>query len=258
LSRIIILNKKRVHRSCDAPFNFKYFSNYRAKLPFLILSQTDLENGAQINELVNPGEFFGVKSALAHKPKMETANVVSDVQVIQLSVQEFEQIIGRNQEMILKMLRVFSKNLRQIHKKTENVMKNDTASLPPELGMNIVSKCFFDEQKYYSCVSVCNKFLGRFPGASNANVMKKLHDQAELLYQRQGAGRGASASYSSNTELSSAGTRYLIKFVSLLNSGISLQSFLIIVICLSSITLTSFEFKNNAIRTVLPKRSKAL
>ena len=98
----------------------------------VILSQSDLETGAHINEQVNPGEFFGVKSALAHKPKMETANVLTDVQVIQLSVQEFEQIIGKNQDMILKMLRAFSKSLRQIHKKTENVLKNDTAALPPE------------------------------------------------------------------------------------------------------------------------------
>ena len=89
----------------------------------VVLTQTDLETGAHTNEIVNPGEFFGVKSALAHKPKMETATVVTDVQVIQLLVPEFEQIIGKNQEMILKMLKVFSKDLRQIHKKTENVLK---------------------------------------------------------------------------------------------------------------------------------------
>ena len=155
----------------------------------VILSQSDLETGAHINEQVNPGEFFGVKSALAHKPKMETANVLTDVQVIQLSVQEFEQIIGKNQDMILKMLRAFSKSLRQIHKKTENVLKNDTAALPPELGMNIVAQCFFDEQKYVSCMSICNKLLSRYPTASNAAGMKKLLSQANLLQQRVGASK---------------------------------------------------------------------
>ena len=155
----------------------------------VILSQSDLETGAHINEQVNPGEFFGVKSALAHKPKMETANVLTDVQVIQLSVQEFEQIIGKNRDMILKMLRAFSKSLRQIHKKTENVLKNDTAALPPELGMNIVAQCFFDEQKYVSCMSICNKLLSRYPTASNAAGMKKLLSQANLLQQRVGASK---------------------------------------------------------------------
>lgn len=164
----------------------------------VILSQSDLETGAHINEQVNPGEFFGVKSALAHKPKMETANVLTDVQVIQLSVQEFEQIIGKNQDMILKMLRAFSKSLRQIHKKTENVLKNDTAALPPELGMNIVAQCFFDEQKYVSCMSICNKLLSRYPTASNAAGMKKLLSQANLLQQRVGASkRGVQASAAS-------------------------------------------------------------
>lgn len=152
----------------------------------VVLTQIDQETGTQINELVNKGEFFGVKSALAHKPKMETANVVTDAQVVQLSVSEFEQIVGKNQEIILKMLRVFSKSLRQIHKKTETVLKNDTAALPPEIGMNIVAQCFYDEQKYDSCVSICKKFLDRFPNASNAAAMSKLLKQADVLDQRSG------------------------------------------------------------------------
>ena len=172
----------------------------------VVLTQTDLETGAHTNEIVNPGEFFGVKSALAHKPKMETATVVTDVQVIQLSVVEFEQIIGKNQDMILKMLRVFSKDLRQIHKKTENVLKNDTAALPPEVGMNLVAQCFFDEQKYYSCFSTCNKFLERFPNATNAKAMKKLLDQSSLLHQRQGA-----KSQSAAQALSSGGAEGALK-----------------------------------------------
>ncbi len=165
----------------------------------VVLTQIDQETGAQISELVNAGEFFGVKSALAHKPKMETANVVTDVQVIQLSVSEFEQIIGKNQEMILKMLKVFSKTLRQIHKKTETVLKNDTAALPPEIGMNIVAKCFFDEQKYESCISICKKFLARFPNASNANAMSKMVSQAELLRDRMGSGKNNAALVSSSS-----------------------------------------------------------
>ncbi len=157
----------------------------------VVLTQIDQETGGRISELVNVGEFFGAKSALAHKPKMETANVLSDVQVIQLSVAEFEQIIGKNQDLILKMLRVFSKNLRLIHKKTENILKNDTASLPPELGMNIVAQCFFDEQKYYSCISVCEKFAERFPNAANKAAMDKLMSQAQVFYQRAGGNKNS-------------------------------------------------------------------
>ena len=80
----------------------------------VVLTQTDLGTGNQISEVVNVGEFFGVKSALARKPKMETANVVTDTQVVQMSVTEFEKIFGSNQAVIMKMLKVFSKSLRHI------------------------------------------------------------------------------------------------------------------------------------------------
>jgi len=151
----------------------------------IVLTQTDMETGNQISEVVNVGEFFGVKSALARKPKMETANVVTDTQVVQMSVMEFEKIFGSNQAVILKMLKVFSKSLRQIHRKTETVLKTDAISFPPEIGMLIVAKCFFDEQRYNSCCSVCNKLITKFPNASNVDTAKKLLSQADTQAKRQ-------------------------------------------------------------------------
>ena len=151
----------------------------------VVLTQTDMETGNQISEVVNVGEFFGVKSALARKPKMETANVVTDTQVVQMSVQEFEKIFGSNQAVILKMLKVFSKSLRQIHRKTETILKTDAISFPPEIGMLIVAKCFFDEQKFNSCCSVCRKPITKFPNASHVDTAKKLLAQAETQSKRQ-------------------------------------------------------------------------
>ncbi|MBR6154719.1 MAG: Crp/Fnr family transcriptional regulator [Treponema sp.] len=155
----------------------------------VVLTQTDLETGNQLSELVNVGEFFGVKSALARKPRMETANVVTDTQVVQMSVQEFEKLFGGNQAVLMKMLKVFSKSLRQIHRKTETILKTDVISFPPETGLLIVAKCFFDEQKYHSCRSVCEKLLLKFPNASNAGTAKKLMDQAITQEKRQAASK---------------------------------------------------------------------
>ena len=80
----------------------------------VILSSIKLSTGGTVAEQVHVGEFFGVKSSLAHMPRYETAQVLTDTQVVALTVQEFEQIFSSKQEVTWKMLRVFSKSLREL------------------------------------------------------------------------------------------------------------------------------------------------
>ena len=80
-----------------------------------VLSKTnDIETKEEINELVAPGEFFGVKSALGRYPRDETALVLSDSEVLVFTVPEFEQLVLSNTRIIMKMLKVFSNQLRTI------------------------------------------------------------------------------------------------------------------------------------------------
>ena len=55
-----------------------------------ILSKSnDIETKEEINELVAPGEFFGVKSALGRYPRDESAMVLADSEVLVFTVPEF-------------------------------------------------------------------------------------------------------------------------------------------------------------------------
>lgn len=151
----------------------------------IMLTTKDPLSGATLNERLSMGEFFGVKSALAHKPRMETANVLENSQVVQLTVPEFEQIVAPKQDVILKMLRVFSRDLRNIHKKTETVLKTDTSTLPPYEGMFNVASAFSEEQKYHSAADVCNHLLVQYPQSPVVANVKKLKAHAELMEQRR-------------------------------------------------------------------------
>ena len=90
----------------------------------IILTSIDQETGHTSTEQVKPGEFFGVKSALGHFPREETASILAESTVVCLSIQEFEKLFSENKQLIMKMLRVFSNQLRQIHKKTESILNN--------------------------------------------------------------------------------------------------------------------------------------
>ena len=118
------------------------------------LRSMDLETGEQISEQLHIGEFFGVKSALAKMPSLVTASVLVDSIVVQLSVYEFEKMFGSKAFITEKMLRVFSKSLRDIHKKTEQYLGGNSISISPEHGMFMVANAFYNDGQFKSCCDV--------------------------------------------------------------------------------------------------------
>ena len=54
----------------------------------VIISTTDIETNLPVTEQIKNGEFFGVKSALGHFPREETATVLIDSVCLSLTVQE--------------------------------------------------------------------------------------------------------------------------------------------------------------------------
>lgn len=149
------------------------------------LTSIDIESGCEMNEFLKAGEFIGVKSALANKPRTETATAVSEVKALLLSVAEFEALVGKNQTLVLKMLNVFSRNLRELHKKTEAILKTDKQLLNPEDGMFLVAKAFSEEENHASALSVCTKLLDRFPHAANAAAVNRLLESSKIANERK-------------------------------------------------------------------------
>ena len=147
------------------------------------LKSTDVETKSEIINQVKHGEFFGVKSALGRFPREETASVACDSVVVAMSVAEFEQMFSGNKQVILKMLRVFSGQLRQIHRKAESILSNNTTLNQAE-GMLSVAKSFYDDEQYRACCDVCVKSLARFPDADNKENIAKLYADSKLRADR--------------------------------------------------------------------------
>ena len=150
----------------------------------IILTSIDQETGHTSTEQVKPGEFFGVKSALGHFPREETATILAESTVVCLSIQEFEKLFSENKQLIMKMLRVFSNQLRQIHKKTESILNNKPEA--QDTGMYNVAKCFYEEEEYKSCFDVCEKLLKCFPNSSHISDVAQLYKQSKLFFEKIG------------------------------------------------------------------------
>lgn len=148
----------------------------------VIISSTDIESNLPVTEQIKNGEFFGVKSALGHFPREETATVLMDSVCIALSVQEFENIFSSNKALILKMLRVFSNQLRHIHTQIEEIL-NKGKDVNHQSGLLTVAQAFYNDEKWRSCADVCVSYIKRYPNSPEIPAVNKMlttsHARAE-------------------------------------------------------------------------------
>lgn len=166
----------------------------------VVLTTIDIESNSPVTEQVKNGEFFGVKSALGHFPREETATALSESRAISMTVTEFERLFSSNPQIIMKMLRVFSGQLRQVHKKIESLL-NNTGEVNQQSGMFAVAKGFYDDEQYRSCCDVCIKLLSRFPNTPDKESVAKMYADSKLHYDKmksKGHSDGAGISMSSS------------------------------------------------------------
>lgn len=147
----------------------------------VVLSTTDVETGEPVTEYAREGEFFGVKSAFGRFPREETATVVADSLAIAMTVAEFEQLFSSNKQIIMKMLRVFSNQLRAIHKKSEQILGSGEG-VNPQAGMLSVVQCFYDEEQYRSCCDICLKFLKLYPDSDDKDTIVRLYTDSKKRF----------------------------------------------------------------------------
>jgi CRP-like cAMP-binding protein len=138
----------------------------------VVLKYNDIETGQELHELIQMGEFYGVKSALGKYPKEETALVLQDSEMLVFTVPEFEQVAMKNTRIIMKMLKVFSNQLRRIHKQVQNLLSTggEHAAVEPELGLfrigNTISNGNSTNRR-----STCSE--GTLPSTLRANSLHK-------------------------------------------------------------------------------------
>jgi len=134
----------------------------------------DIETGKTIKETVQPGEFFGVKSALGRFPREENAIALADSVVAYFTVAEFELFAISNTKIILNMLKVFSNQMRQIHSKVSSLLEDD--KIKPDEGLFGIGERYLKEKRYSQAKYIFNRYLECYPiGKDAVNAEKNLH-----------------------------------------------------------------------------------
>ncbi|MBP5157729.1 MAG: cyclic nucleotide-binding domain-containing protein [Treponema sp.] len=168
------------------PGNIIFFAGDKDDRIFILqsgsveLKAVDIRTKMEVKETVKQGEFFGVKNALVHKPRTDTARAMSDCLVVMLTVQEFENTISRNKELMEKMMVNFSKTLRSIHYDTESQLNNEEMKGEKEEKLLAIAKAYFNAERYATAVNEAEKILQEIPEAVNKSDVQNFLAEARV------------------------------------------------------------------------------
>jgi len=154
----------------------------------------DIETGADIRDPVQPGQFFGVKSALGRYTREENAVALSDTTVLIFTVPEFEALANSNSRIIMTMLKVFSNQMRRVHKQVSKVLAKEEA--PPADGLYNVGEFYLKNKRFSHAKHVFSRYLTFYPSGKNALQASKNLEIAENALSRYGDGKGPGVSVS--------------------------------------------------------------
>ena len=153
------------------------------------LNYSDIETKKDVHEIIQTGEFFGVKSALGKYPREENALVLADAQVLVFTVPEFEVFAQANTRIIMKMLKVFSNQLRRVHKQVENLLEKPEAA-SPETGLYKAGEYYLKSRQYSQAKYIFSRYLTYYPAGKLAGEASRYLEVAESSALKYGDGKG--------------------------------------------------------------------
>ena len=162
-------------------------SVYILKSGSVILKYQDIETGQELQDIISTGEFFGVKSALGKYPREETAFVVKDAEMLAFTVPEFEAVVMQNTRIIMKMLKVFSNQLRRIHKQLSNLISTGEDE-DPESGLFKIGTYYQQCGKNVQALYAFRRYLTYYPSGKFASEATENLQRVELLAQNSPSG----------------------------------------------------------------------
>ena len=256
--------------------NVIYMKGYKNSYVYILksgvvsLNYQDIQTGQEDQDQIRTGELFGVKSALGSFPTDEQALALVDSNVLAFTVEEFEQVASSNTRIILKMLKVYSNQLRRIHRQVQNLLSTGDSKNPEE-GLYRIGLYYHNNQKFRQSAAAFKRYLihypnGRFSGDAEEKIEygTGMFSSPDSFEDEGGGSRNDVLSFSEAMEYYESGEfRKALKLFSQIQESLSedsIEAELRVGVCLfrlgrssdASIRLTDF-IKNNGRSNFVPE-----
>ncbi len=120
------------------------------------------------SQVLGPGDFFGVISCMCGRPRIETAIALENVTLISVEKDQFGILIQKNPVVAMKIIRFFSKQLREFNQAITKLTLKDSASEDPEHLFKIGEYYLKNQLKSHS-VYAFQRYLQHSPKGDNVN-----------------------------------------------------------------------------------------
>ena len=198
------------------PGSILYFMGDKSDSVFLLkegkvtLEYNDIQTGEEQVDFISSGEFFGVKSGLIRFAREETAKVTTNSTIIEFSTADFEALITKNTSIILKMLKVFSNQLRRIGKQVQNLVKYTITSDHSVEFFNI-GEYYLKNKKYTQAITVYNRYLECYPDGKKSRTAMDRLSIAKNALDNYGDGGGPNPNLEMDSSISEVNNTPKIK-----------------------------------------------
>jgi tetratricopeptide (TPR) repeat protein len=145
-----------------------YFDHEKSDSIFILkagrvdLSYIQPETGEKITKEISQGEFFGLKSAIINHTRDEVAEAVTDAVTIEFKIPDFESYVSKNVELMKRLLRVLSNQLRNLGIKVNNYLGNNVLN-PPNIGIFKIGEYYLNNKQYKQAMQVYQRYIEQYP-----------------------------------------------------------------------------------------------
>ena len=167
--------------------NVIYMKGYKNSYVYILksgvvsLNYQDIQTGQEDQDQIRTGELFGVKSALGGYPTDEQALALVDSTVLAFNVEEFEQVASSNTRIIMKMLKVYSNQLRRIHRQVQNLLSTGESKNPEE-GLFRIGTYYHNNQRFRQSVASFKRYLIHYPNGKYAGEAEEKIEYGEGMF----------------------------------------------------------------------------
>lgn len=154
--------------------------------------------GEKSSETLTQGDFFGVISAMSQYPQIESAMALTNVTLIAVSNNRFGELIQKNTPLAMKIIRSYSKKLRELDHGQSQGKMIEVKSPPDSLSLLFtMAENYFNLGITESSVYLYQSYLKYLPDGEFA---KKSKDRLKMLGQpiEHPVIDGSNRSYQSN------------------------------------------------------------
>jgi CRP-like cAMP-binding protein len=118
--------------------------------------------------LLGPGDFFGVISCMSGHARTETAVSASPVSVITVRKDQFGELIQKNPAVAMKIIRFFSRKLREYDQSITQLTLKNAADETPE-HLHTIGEYYLQRKSFNHAVYAFQRFLQYCPTSANAD-----------------------------------------------------------------------------------------